>query len=128
MPMARISHLMISQAFTLFGVPSERSSWQHAPGELDVILVHCIETGLTYIRETSDPSLPSLRLSLFPRPMPTSDVTPTNVLGPLLAGVLINTLAYGVCLIQFFEYYTAGFKDKPLIRYVPLFLVYYTTV
>jgi len=42
---------------------------------------------------------------------------PSVVLGPLAAGVLLNTLVYGICLLQFFKYYTGGFnRDCRLTR------------
>lgn len=49
-------------------------------------------------------------------------VAPDLTLGPLLAGTLLNTLLYGVCVLQFITYATSGYHDTNLIKNAfPLF-------
>ena len=49
-----------------------------------------------------------------------SETNHTIVIGPLAAGVLFNTFLYGICLTQFFTYFTGERqgKDRWFIRYV----------
>jgi hypothetical protein len=42
----------------------------------------------------------------------------SNLLGPLATGTLLNVLLYGICVAQYFEYYTAGFTDHWALRLV----------
>ncbi|KAJ7617117.1 hypothetical protein FB45DRAFT_222619 [Roridomyces roridus] len=57
---------------------------------------------------------------------PAPDVT--LLFGPLLLGVLLNTLLYGVFLVQAFMYYHRYRKDRPWFRYLVLYLLIMETV
>lgn len=46
----------------------------------------------------------------------------TFVLGPLLIGVILNAILYGVCVVQCFIYYQTYKRDATWIRYFVLYL------
>ncbi|KAF9024652.1 hypothetical protein BDZ89DRAFT_115454 [Hymenopellis radicata] len=45
-----------------------------------------------------------------------------QVLGPLLIGVTIYTLLLGVCAVQYFTYFTAGFKDNKIVFFAVVWM------
>ncbi|KAJ7478404.1 hypothetical protein FB451DRAFT_1557078 [Mycena latifolia] len=64
---------------------------------------------------------PFVRCPARPPFPPAPDVSP--LFGPLLLGVLLNTLLYGVLLVQAFLYYNRYKKDRAWFRYLVLYLV-----
>ncbi|KAJ7362716.1 hypothetical protein DFH08DRAFT_950950 [Mycena albidolilacea] len=57
--------------------------------------------------------------------MPRLASPPHNVtrgLGPLLIGVLLNTMLYGILIVQAFLYYSRYTSDRPWFRYPVLYL------
>ncbi|KAJ7473029.1 hypothetical protein B0H11DRAFT_2236574 [Mycena galericulata] len=63
---------------------------------------------------------------LAPAPPPAPNVT--LLFGPLLLGVILNTLLYGIMIVQAFMYYHRYRKDRPWFRYLVLYLVIMETV
>ncbi|KAJ7016258.1 hypothetical protein C8F04DRAFT_1163353 [Mycena alexandri] len=61
-------------------------------------------------------------MSLSPAP----DVT--VLFGPMLLGVLLNTLLYGIMLVQVMVYYSRYMSDRPWFRYLVSYLVLIETV
>lgn len=43
-------------------------------------------------------------------------------IGPLLIGVIINAFIFGICALQLFHYFIAGYKDNLVIVYVQFIL------
>ncbi len=35
-----------------------------------------------------------------------------NALGPILAGVTTNAFIFGICTVQYYEYFTSGIRDS----------------
>ncbi|KAJ7185066.1 hypothetical protein C8R46DRAFT_1065810 [Mycena filopes] len=62
--------------------------------------------------------------------MPPSSPLPdvTLLFGPMLLGVLFNTLLYGIMLVQVLLYYNRYTNDRPWFRYLVLYLVVVETV
>ncbi|KAF7376927.1 hypothetical protein MSAN_00110500 [Mycena sanguinolenta] len=54
------------------------------------------------------------------------DVTP--LFGPMLIGILLNTMLYGVMAVQAFMYYSRYKTDRAWFRYLVLYLVIVETV
>ncbi|KAJ6594906.1 hypothetical protein B0H19DRAFT_1247539 [Mycena capillaripes] len=52
----------------------------------------------------------------------------TLLFGPLLIGVLLNTMLYGVMIVQAFLYHSRYKTDRPWFRYLVLYLVLAETV
>ncbi|KAJ7501120.1 hypothetical protein B0H11DRAFT_2224952 [Mycena galericulata] len=63
---------------------------------------------------------------LAPSPPPAPNVT--LLFGPLLLGVILNTLLYGIMIVQAFMYYHQYRKDRPWFRYLVLYLLIMETV
>ncbi|KDR86147.1 hypothetical protein GALMADRAFT_235382 [Galerina marginata CBS 339.88] len=51
-----------------------------------------------------------------------------KVFGPLLIGAFINTILYGVCVVQFYIYYQKYKRDSKRIRYLVLYLFIMETI
>ncbi|KAJ7849349.1 hypothetical protein B0H14DRAFT_3668525 [Mycena olivaceomarginata] len=47
----------------------------------------------------------------------------TLIFGPMLIGVLLNTMLYGIMIVQAFLYYSRYKGDRPWFRYLVLYLV-----
>ncbi|KAJ7617070.1 hypothetical protein FB45DRAFT_1104189 [Roridomyces roridus] len=85
------------------------------------------------MRDGSASPLPGLEFRLFPLAMSESATAPpavpagppdvTLLFGPLLLGVLLNTLLYGVLLVQSYIYYHRYQRDRPWFRYLVLYLL-----
>ncbi|KAF7376928.1 hypothetical protein MSAN_00110600 [Mycena sanguinolenta] len=52
-----------------------------------------------------------------------ADLNVTLLFGPMLIGVLLNTMLYGVMAVQAFIYYSRSKTDRPWFRYLVLYLV-----
>ncbi|KAJ7925589.1 hypothetical protein B0H13DRAFT_2314387 [Mycena leptocephala] len=52
----------------------------------------------------------------------------TLFFGPMLLGVILNTLLYGILLVQAFMYYNRYKNDRPWFRYLVFYLVILETV
>ncbi|KAJ7739329.1 hypothetical protein B0H16DRAFT_1861822 [Mycena metata] len=59
---------------------------------------------------------------------PAHNVNVTLLFGPLLLGVLLNTLLYGIVLVQVLIYYHRYPSDRPWFRYLVLYLLAVETV
>ena len=42
--------------------------------------------------------------------MPLAATTET-LIGPIRVGAVVNSFVFGVCLLQYFEYFASGYKD-----------------
>ncbi|KAJ7354278.1 hypothetical protein DFH08DRAFT_854521 [Mycena albidolilacea] len=62
---------------------------------------------------------------LFRPPMSARPAAPdvTLIFGPMLIGVLLNTMLYGIMIVQAFLYYSRYKGDRPWFRHLVLYLV-----
>ena len=44
-------------------------------------------------------------------------------LGPIFVGSMLNTLLFGMCLVQYFNYIMSGYDDTIRVRFVSILLL-----